>query len=376
MNFPNKLKQKLILRKNNLKLRRLQECANTKVDFYSNDYLGLAQSQLIYDKAHQYICENITQCNGATGSRLISGNSYLHEELEQKIKNTHQSAAALLFNSGFDANLGLFACIGQRHDVFLYDELVHASIHDGMRLSFAKAFAYEHNNLHELEQKLCQHSQDKDKICYVVTESVFSMDGDCPDLRQMLALCTKYNAYLIVDEAHAVGVFGYGLVDKLGIVNDVFATIITFGKALGCHGAVILSSQQLKEYLINYARSFIYTTAMPAHALATIKFAYAQLHSKENEELLNLIAYFKYTYKKLALEPFFIVSDSAIQSCIIPGEKRVLQCAQHLINKGYNVKAIIAPTVATKHERLRFCLHSFNSKKQIKSVLNHLLKIL
>ena len=368
MKFPEKLKLKLDKRLNNNSLRALTN-RSTLVDFSSNDYLGFAQSMDIYEHAHDYIMSHQTSVNGSSGSRLISGNHEVHALLESYLKNTHQSEAALVFNSGYDANLGLFGCLLQRNDVVFFDKLSHASIRDGFQLSPAKSIAFEHNNLSHLEQKLKKHTQPNvDNEIYVVTESVFSMDGDSPDLVALCQLCKKYNTKLIVDEAHAIGVHGYGLIQKYNLVDLVFARVMTFGKALGCHGAVVLGSETLKSYLINFARSFIYTTALSPHSIAVILESYRKLETYSTEKLHSNIEIFVFTYKQLGLDSYFIKSHSAIHSCIISENSQVKSIA-HKLQEKFDVKAILAPTVPAGHERLRFCLHSYNTATQIKHVL-------
>ena len=196
------------------------------------------------------------------------------------------------------------------------------------------------------------------------------MDGDSPDLATMFQISKKYKANLIIDEAHALGVFGFGLVQQLGLEKEVFARIMTFGKALGCHGAVVLGSKQLKDYLVNFSRPFIYTTAMPPHSLSLIKVAYRELGLvKENQELENTIQFFKSEINKLGINNYFINSNSAIQSCVISGNKEVKGISNLLSQNGFDVKPILSPTVPEGEERLRFCLHTYNSQKEITDVL-------
>ena len=188
----------------------------------------------------------------------------------------HKAESGLIFNSGYDANLGLFSCIAKKEDTLICDELIHASIIDGCRLSYANRFRFAHNDVEDLEDKL---RRSKGNI-FVAVESVYSMDGDMAPLKEIAAVCKKYNASLIVDEAHATGLFGdqgRGLVSQHGLEQEVFARVHTFGKALGCHGAVILGSETLRNYLVNFARSFIFTTALPVHSLIAVKCAYEML---------------------------------------------------------------------------------------------------
>ncbi|MEM9679147.1 MAG: aminotransferase class I/II-fold pyridoxal phosphate-dependent enzyme, partial [Bacteroidota bacterium] len=208
---------------------------------------------------------------------------------------------------------------------------------------------------------------------YVVTESVFSMDGDSPDLKSLVALCETYAAKLVIDEAHALGVHGEhgsGLLQELKIENGIFARIITFGKALGCHGAAVLGSQVLKDYLINFCRPFIYTTALPPHTLATLIQSYTVLKdSLEIKALRQNIDAFNSEKIHLGLEDQFIKSQSAIHCCIVPGNDAVKDLALNLQNQGFDVKPILSPTVSQGRERLRFCLHSYNSEGEISEVL-------
>jgi 8-amino-7-oxononanoate synthase len=379
MNLPKKLTIKLQSRAENNSLRSLKTPSNL-VDFSSNDYLGFAKSEAVFDATHQFLVDQNNKQNGATGSRLLSGNHFLYTEVETVLANFHQSEAATIFNSGYDANIGFFSAVPQRGDIILYDEFIHASIRDGIQLSNAKPFKFKHNNLKELNSLLLRYSErisEPRQEIYVVTETVFSMDGDTPDLVKVSELCKKYNAFLIVDEAHAVGVFGKngcGVIQELQIEKAIFARIITFGKGLGCHGAAILGSSQLQQYLVNFARSFIYTTGLSPHSLATVKTVYGALllDTKNQQKLQENIQHFTSEVKRLHLD--FIKSNSAIHCCVISGTNKVKSISEKLQIKGFEVKAILAPTVKENQERLRFCLHSYNSKKEISEVL-HLLSI-
>ncbi|HSP82226.1 MAG TPA: pyridoxal phosphate-dependent aminotransferase family protein, partial [Gillisia sp.] len=258
--------------------------------------------------------------------------------------------------------------------------LVHASIRDGIKMGNARALKFSHNNLEELESKIKrlkrqQNSESGD--IFIVTESVFSMDGDTPPLESLCSLAEELDCFLIVDEAHAVGVFGErgaGLVSKLGLENMVFARIVTFGKALGTHGAVILGSEKLVEYLVNFARSFIYTTALPPHAVAGILAAYQYLENSPEalpsiDQLKDNISLFGKEIRRLKLNSHFIESRSAIQCCIIPGNAEARATASKLQQEGFDVRAILSPTVPRGSERLRICLHSFNTSEEIQELV-------
>ena len=200
------------------------------------------------------------------------------------------------------------------------------------------------------------------------------MDGDCPNLEELTILSEKHGTYLVIDEAHALGVFGSkgeGLVQNLGLEDKVFARIMTFGKGLGCHGAAILVSRELKSYLVNFARSLVYTTALSPHSVGTILQSYKCLAEEKQsiEKLKTNIIFFNQEKMRLGLKPMFVYSKSAIQCAIIPGNDKVKNIASQLQQKGYDVRPILSPTVPEGQERLRFCLHSYNSEKEISEVL-------
>ena len=375
--LPKKLIKKLKNREDQNAFRDLISVKGL-VDFSSNDYLGFAMNETIYAKTFQLLLKEEISQNGATGSRLISGNHSWYHELESKIADFHQAERALVFNSGYDANIGFFSSVPQRNDVVFYDEYIHASIRDGIKLGNAKSFKFKHNDLGNLKTK-CQAERSRSPIeseFFIVTESVFSMDGDSPDLLKLAEYCSKEGLHLVVDEAHAVGVLGKngtGLVQELGIEKQILARIVTFGKSLGSHGAAILGEKDLKSFLVNFARSFIYTTALSPHAVATSIAAYNYFDSdagkKEVQLLEENISFFKKKVTSLKLEGFFIASNSAIHSCVVSGNTDVKKVSKKLADDGFYVKAILSPTVREGEERLRFCLHSYNSKEEIGLVL-------
>ena len=377
MNTPKKIHAKIQNRIQNKVLRTLS-LPTQRIDFSSNNYLGFATSEAIFNKTHQLLVDRNLKQNGATGSRLLSGNHQLFNEVEAQICAFHNSEAALLFNSGYDANIGFFSAVPQRGDIIFYDEFIHASIRDGIGMSNAKSYKFKHNNLEDLAKKVgkIKQSINDEQEIYVVTESVFSMDGDSPDVAGFVQFCNKNNIYLIVDEAHALGVFGpsgKGVLQELNLETKVFARIYTFGKGLGCHGAVILGSEALKSYLINFARSFIYTTGLSPHAIATIKIAYEELAETNTiQQLKTNIKTFHQETKGLN----FITGNSAIHCCIIPGNEQVKYVAKQLQEKGFEVKPIVSPTVPKGKERLRFCLHAYNTETEIKEVINTLKNVL
>jgi 8-amino-7-oxononanoate synthase len=349
---------------------------NSLTDFCSNDYLGFAHSPILKSKIDDEILKH-PHLSGSTGSRLISGNLAYTEELEKEIADLFKADSGLLFNSGYDANVGLLSSLPQRGDTIITDELIHASIIDGARLSHANRYNFKHNDINSLESKL-QHAKGN---CYVVIESTYSMDGDTPPLVEILEIVERYGANLIIDEAHAIGLYQTGIVTLLGLQDRVFARTVTFGKALGCHGAIILGSDLLRQYLINFARSFIYTTAAPFHQLTAIKAAIALLQRSDDQiqTLRNNIALFKRGVKLPANGAYSLIeSDSSIQCVLLNSNQKAIEVATHLQNKGLDVRAILSPTIAQGSERIRICLHSFNTVKDINLLtyeLNRLINV-
>jgi len=222
---------------------------NDGIDFYSNDYLGLARNKDLQNMLLNNVSEIPQMLSGSTGSRLISGNTKCVIETEEFLANEHQCESALLFHSGYNANLALISTLPTRHDTLIVDEQVHRSVHDACKISLAKKLKFKHSNPVHLAEILKKQTG----TCYVITESLFSMDGDLAPLAEIVQITEKFGAGLIVDEAHAFGVFGYGLVHKLNLQQYVLATIVTYGKALGTHGAAVLTTEIIKSYLTNFA---------------------------------------------------------------------------------------------------------------------------
>lgn len=367
-NFPENLQKKLTDRINSNSLRGLNT-SKDKIDFSSNDYLGFSKNKSIQESVKRIISTEHF-INGSTGSRLVSGSHSLHNTVERFLAGYHHTEAGLLYNSGYDANLGLFSSILQKGDTVIYDQYIHASIRDGICMTNANAYKFKHNSIKDLEKKFSKSTG----TVYIAVESVYSMDGDTAPLKELVAFSKKNNCYLIVDEAHSTGVFGEygkGMLDELELENDVFARVHTFGKAMGCHGAVILGTKDLMNYLINFSRSFIYTTAASLHSVATIQASYLELKRTDAiEKLKSNILHFKECVIKYKLTSKFIESSSAIHSCIIPGNDAVKKAADFLKSKEFDVKPILSPTVPIGEERLRICLHSDNTTTEIDRLLN------
>lgn len=323
-----------------------------KIDFVSNDYLGLSEVNFHPEK-------------GATGSRLISGNTLEMEQVELKLAHFFGEEAGLVFNSGYDANLGIFSSIPQKGDVVLYDEHIHASVRDGLRLTLAKSYSFKHNNVADLERLIKKNS---DATIYIAIEGLYSMNGDFAPIRKIEKLADEYNAFIVLDEAHSAGVFGKdGVgVGKTFANNELFIRLVTFGKAYGGHGAVVLCSNSVRQYLINFARSFIYSTALPVgNFKRMIEVVQKEDLFQRRVQLQENLALFR-----SQLEGFNLSSEpnSPIQMITGIELETVAKIESELLSQNMAVKKILPPTVKTEDAGLRICMHSFNTPNQIQSL--------
>ncbi|SKB64450.1 8-amino-7-oxononanoate synthase [Soonwooa buanensis] len=328
------------------------------IDFYSNDYLGMARNQEFQDLLLKIVFENPKLLSGSTGSRLVSGNSSIVTEAEEFIAKEHQYKSALLFPSGYNANLAIFSTLPTRHDTIIVDEQIHRSVHDACKMSNAKKLKFKHNDPEHLEEILKR----QNRICYVAIESLYSMDGDLAPIQKIVEITEKYNANLIVDEAHAFGIFGYGLINKFQLQNKVLATVITYGKSLGTHGAAILTNDLIKSYLINFASPFIYTTS--AHDFLWMSILKGHEFIKSDNQLsIDLQKNIKIFRQQNLETPSS--ENSPIQAIIIPNNHRLRSLKEALLENGFLTYAVFSPTVKEGTERLRICLHSFNKEEEI-----------
>ncbi|GME25836.1 8-amino-7-oxononanoate synthase [Neofusicoccum parvum] len=373
-------------------LRRLTTAAPGTADFSSNDYLSLSTHPAIH-AAFLTLLQGGTPGTptplGSRGSRLLDGNHPLATQLEPLIARHHRARAGLLFNSGYDANAGLFAALPQPGDVVVHDELIHASVHDGARLSRAgRRVAFAHNDVAALRDVLAGLGPEvragRGRSVFVAVEAVYSMDGDVAPLAEVVAAVEEGlpagNGYVVVDEAHATGVVGEGgrgLTCELGLEGRVFARVVTFGKALGGSGAIVLSSPITRDYLINYARSLIYTTALPYPTLASIKATYDFMIAGHTEPLLQSLHSLIHRTHALLLSlstshPRLIQLNPlpATPSPIIPiFTPNPRSLAAHCQRSGYMVRAIVPPTVPAGSERVRVCLHAGNTVAEVERLV-------
>jgi 8-amino-7-oxononanoate synthase len=326
------------------------------VNFCSNDYLGLAESPELREAVIRAV--QSTARVGGTGSRLLSGQTESWRELEEEFARFAGTEAALFFSSGYVANVGMLAALVGPDDVVYSDLLNHASLIDGMRLSGARKVIYSHLDLNALEDRLREDAGAPWRRI-IVTESVFSMNGDVAPLREMAALAEKYGAAMIVDEAHASGVHGpkgCGLAAEAKILPQVLATLHTCGKALGSAGAFVCGPAVLKDHLINHARTFIFSTALPPYVAEQIRAALRLVMGMERErEMLKTRSH--KIICALQREGFDTAnSRSQIVPVILGDNENTMKAAAHLQKEGFAVRGIRPPTVPQGQARLRLSL--------------------
>ncbi len=340
------------------------------IDLSSNDYLGFST----HPKLKQASKAAVDRLGvGSSASRLLSGDLDIFHQLEEETAKFKGKEKALIFNSGYQANVGIISAFCSRGDVIFSDKLNHASIIDGIVLSGAKFFRFSHCDLNHLEQ-LLKEQRDKFKQALIITESVFSMDGDKPALGELVSLKERYNCKLMVDEAHATGIFGKsgaGVVEEEGVTKKIDLIMGTFSKALGSFGGYVACSKVLVDYLINTARSFIYSTALPPSVIAT-NLASLELVAEEPErrrDLINNADYFRMNLKEAG---FKIKGSSQIVPLIVFDNQKVIKASQELQRKGYWVLPIRPPTVPPGESRLRFSLTINHSKEILKKLIKDL----
>lgn len=343
------------------------------INFSSNDYLGLANHPTLKEATIKAV-EKFGAGSGA--SRLICGSLAPHFELEETIAAFKGTESALSFSSGYSAAVGTICALLGKDDIIVLDKLVHASIVDAARLSGAKLRIFSHNDLNELEDILrwsetkMTSTTDKRPRTLIVTESVFSMDGDLAPLREIVALKQKYNAWLMVDEAHATGLFGQyrrGLLEMLGLSNQVEVQMGTLGKALGSAGGYICGSKSLTDYLINRARSFIFSTAPVPAAAAAATVAINLVQSSEGAERTQRLCELLASTKERLTQSGWNLStvQSAILPLIIGDETKAVQLAAKLRERGFYIPAIRYPTVALGSARLRLTMTASHTPDDI-----------
>ena len=352
--------------------RRRAMAVTEGIDFYSNDYLGLARSQTLAERIAGAEQAYGAATHGSTGSRLLSGHSALAESVEKELAAWLQGPAALFFGSGYLANLAVLSTLPQKGDTILYDQYAHACLKEGARLSLADRFSFRHNDLDDLRKK----ARRAKGTLYLVVESVYSMDGDQAPLVELVAEAEALGAVLVVDEAHSTGLWGAqgaGLCVELGLADRVGVRVHTFGKAMGVHGAAVVGHPALREVLLNAARSFIYTTAPPPHQWLSLREAVRFLateHAVRWPQLQQVIQQYQEATERVALPDGtqVLTSDSPIQGLVVPGNGAARAAAGALQTAGFAVRPILSPTVPAGTERIRVCLHTYNTPEQLSAL--------
>ncbi|MGE7926755.1 8-amino-7-oxononanoate synthase [Lysinibacillus xylanilyticus] len=341
--------------------------------FSSNNYLGLATDFRLRMKAFEGISKYGT---GTGGSRLTTGNFVIHEQLESEIADFKKTEAAIVFSSGYLANIGVISSVMKAGDIIFSDAWNHASIIDGCRLSQAKTIVYEHADMVDLEHKLRQSRGDGKML--IVTDGVFSMDGDIAPLPEIVALAKKYNAYIMIDDAHVTGVLGSdgrGTADYFGLKDEIDFTVGTLSKAIGAEGGFVATSSIAKNYLLNNARSFIFQTGLSPSAIEAARegLSIIQNEPERREQLLN-----NAKYLRLNLEKFdFVVTEgeTPIISLLIGDAHEAMQFSEKLLDEGVFIPAIRPPTVPKGSSRLRITVMATHTMEQLNTVINKIKKI-
>lgn len=394
--------------------------AGSEWDFSSNDYLGLAHCQKQHRLVDALYQEQEVQADrdhgvrlGATGSRLLSGDSLYARNLEEWLAKVHQRPTATIFNSGYDANLSILSSTILPGDLVILDELCHNSLLMGVRMSRQRAFrTFTHNSVEAL-QSILEDLRSSHKCCLIVVESVYSMDGDVAPLKDILDLAARYRSQVVVDEAHGLGIYGRTNSHQLYLTEDnmrtnqpnlattnvkggtgvlaalelehhpaLLCSVHTFGKAAGCHGAIICGSQVLRDFLWNYARPFVYSTSLPLHSLVTIKASYMTMTETGGDILrshtFRLVKLFRDIMENALSASSFVTlwpSPSPIQALVMGDNDTCLQFCRRMLDRHMiRLYPIRAPTVPLGQERVRLILHAHNTEHQVRSLCQGLLQ--
>jgi len=352
-------------------LRSLKVIDPQSINFSTNDYLGIGDCSALQEefyslqnpaRSHAYKC-------GATSSRLLSGNFEGYAQLEQLLADSYQRSA-LVFNSGYHANIGILPALTTKQDLILSDKLNHASIVDGCQLSAARTMRFRHGDLEHLEKLLTKHRDDYDNV-FIITESIFSMDGDLADLSKLVQLRNQYDCFLLVDEAHAIGVrgeSGLGLCEEFGLLSVVDLIIGTFGKALASSGAFVICSETIKKWLINKMRSLIFTTALPPVVVHWNYFVFKKMLGMTDRRA-KLFSLAKFC--RTQLEGFYpIIGDSQIIPIMVGDNHQTVALAEKAKLAGFVVFPIRPPTVPVGTSRLRLSLSASMTESDLLPLLN------
>ena len=346
---------------------------NDYIDFSSNDYLGLSNHPELKE-ASRSATEKLGTSSSA--SRLLSGDLDMHHTLEEKVATFKGKEGALVFNSGYQANVGIIASLCNKSDVIFSDRLSHASILDGISLSGSRHFRFRHNDIEHLES-LFKKERKNYKEALIITETIFSMDGDKAPLKELVALKERYNCKIMVDEAHATGIFGKegsGIVEEEGLSERIDLIMGTFSKALGSFGAYLASSKSIVDFLINSCRSFIYSTALPPSIIAA-NLRSIDLIKNEPYRRIRLLENADYLRSELEKKGFKVKGSSQIIPLIVERSEKAIKLSQELQNRGYWILPIRPPTVPAGEARLRFSLTYNHTREMLERLINDICNI-
>lgn len=322
----------------------------------SNDYLGIAENKEISDRFYQFADFSL----GGTSSRLLTGGSYVFSKLECLLASLFGKDKSLIFNSGYHANVGIMSTLLTKKDVVFCDKLNHASILDGIKLSEAKMHRYKHLDYEHLEELLQKHRNEYENAI-IISESLFSMDGDIADINRLIELKRKYNALLIIDEAHSFGIFGekgLGIAENQNCISDIDLIIATFGKAIGSIGAFCTGNETIINYLVNKSRPLIFSTALPEINMAFSYFVLTEIIPNTMQQRKQLLTNAKNLREKLTELGLETMGESHIIPVILGSNKRAVNCSEFLIDNGYYLLPIRHPTVAPGSARVRISLRA------------------
>ena len=343
------------------------------VDFSSNDYLGLSSHPKLKEAAIKAINKfGVSSC----ASRLLSGDTEIFHALEDAVARFKEKEAALIFNSGYQANVGIISALFRKEDVIFSDRLNHASIIDGILLSGARFFRFQHNNPEHLES-LLKKERNKFKKALIVSESIFSMDGDRAPLKELARLKEKYNCQMMVDEAHATGIFGEkgsGVVEEEGLSSQVDLVMGTFSKALAGFGAYLAASRDIVDYLVNVCRSFIYSTALPP-AIIACNLVSLELVREEAQRRKTLLSHAELVRTKLKEQGLSVLGVSQIIPIILGDNLRAVEFAAKLQEKGFWALAVRPPTVPQGQARLRLSLSYDHDMENLNRLIDAIAEI-
>ena len=338
--------------------RKLKECDNSLINLSSNDYLGIANDKDLLNEFYSKYTPKLS----SSSSRLIDGSYSEVMQLEKELENIYKNSA-ILFNSGFDANSSIIETFYNKKSLILTDRLNHASIYDGILNSEAVFMRYKHLDMKNLENLLIKYRDTYDDIL-VVSETVYSMDGDMADLKELINLKKKYNFDLMIDEAHSYGVYGYGIAKELNVVKDIDFLIIPLGKGGGSVGAYVICSQLIKDYIINKSRKFIYSTALPpVNHMWNLFILKKMPYFKNKMEKLQEIK--EYTLNLLRENHIDTVSSTHIISIVIGNNSKIIEIAENMRRKGFMLYGVKEPTVPKGTARFRIGLNPQLSKEDI-----------